>query len=345
VNSKKPVEHSNSIVILAKTQSGSWFISGIHPTEKVINRVFPGISVRTINASAPGWTDEAIRTICQMRPFLLAAESGDCEDSLLELNRAYEAVQFACVAKDAMLNFSGLFHTAVMLCEKNTPRANKFVLAGVLIPENINVSVLRCENHRSLTEPEAFSLVLMSSPDEAMRNAVGRCELALNNRHREGLICLAMKHAHSHDKARTEAVRIFNVSKKVAESCRFLAIVFGLNPDMARNVAFPGRSDVPLLNAVNERDMELALRMLGCGADIQVTDNEGNGVLHHTALCVSKFQGGWSLFGPQMVKTLIERGANPNAVNNRGESPLKLLRGDILSCRDAIDELRAAGLH
>ncbi|CAH0003764.1 unnamed protein product [Clonostachys byssicola] len=76
----------------------------------------------------------------------------------------------------------------------------------------------------------------------------------------------------------------------------------------------------PLLNMVSTYHVENTLKFLEYGPDINATDREGDGVLH-----VALKQ--WNT-GADVLKALLKAGANPNAKNKAGLTPLLSKRGD-----------------
>jgi len=73
-----------------------------------------------------------------------------------------------------------------------------------------------------------------------------------------------------------------------------------------------------LLKASNSGDINTVIRLLGCGADLETTDNE----FGHTPLLNASFMD-----RTDIVKLLLDRGANIDVKNKYGCTPLTLASG------------------
>ncbi|VUC27045.1 unnamed protein product [Clonostachys rosea] len=76
----------------------------------------------------------------------------------------------------------------------------------------------------------------------------------------------------------------------------------------------------PLLNMLSNYHVETTLKFLEYGPDCSITDNDGNGVLH-TALKQ------WNT-DANLIKALLKAGADPNAKNKAGLTPILAMRRD-----------------
>lgn len=97
---------------------------------------------------------------------------------------------------------------------------------------------------------------------------------------------------------------------------------------MAYHVSVRSQRPTPLMEAVQEQNVELVRRRIEAGHALDARDSFGQTALHWAA----KYESA------EIVRLLVEAGANPRAKDEDGETPLQTARN---KGRDAIAEILA----